>query len=200
MRRPSLKTRFSWLNVASVLVILVAIMLWVGFPVTTPSRAVDAPLPDGSEETTDLADLQCIQQVAEPLIEEEGDLISFLQDIYQAEDNNSQLLGEVTTEYDAFLERTNELLNEYATLKEGQTLDDALSQIAACEYFVAQHVTTVKAMMQDHNVRTGSAKVTYSLVLKLKDINEGLGELNETFAKIYGDFKTLSTKLVNTTD
>lgn len=212
------KFHISWLNLLSIVMILVAAGLFVSGAMPASEMLTSNALgagpgggggvtgDDDDDSTADSEEeVYCILQLAPELLEAESETISYLSQLFNMEDDNSTLVAEALNSETGngvfdFEDKAQELLDEYAVIHKNEDAESEFKKIEACEFFVDQHMRTVKALLQDHNLRTSSGKTTYTLVMKLRELNEGLRELNISFSKMYAGFKDVSDKLTNTTE
>lgn len=146
-----------------------------------------------------------IMNIKDTVLEEQEAVIDDLWELFLDDKLNSELLVDAYQRYDAFEAILNDLCQktdnpeEDNVITEDRPSEDILQDRMSCELYVSEHKALVKKMMENYNVESGGGKISFHLINKMKDINEGLRELNEGFGKMYGGFKTFADKLPGVT-
>lgn len=151
------------------------------------------------EETITWEEFQyCTDKVLPMVQEKEATLTEQISEIFLKDEWNSTLIEEINnlirTAFDEIYVEKNRIISEDPK-PAGYTVQNLSEEALNCESFIAMRERTIWAMVESHNIETSSAKSSYVLVRKLKDINEGLREMNIGFGKIYAGFKKFADKL-----
>lgn len=177
---------FSWINLVSASLVTLSLLLWF-------------VLPSFAEETETEEDLQCVVEITPPMMTYYSDITTFIGEHYQAEAPASDLLETAMLKFGEFETNMLALLEEHAVSQDGQAIEDESRDIKKCIEMVNLKILEVKQMIRNHHLGNAGRKTTYTLVTKLKEINEGLREMNQEFGEMYGLFTNLSNKLNSTT-
>lgn len=193
------------LNVISVLLLMTSVFLWIALPGMAQEEAVttesDSMTTDSeSEDETSDDNTECLEEIALPVMEAYNDVTTFLGQHYQSEDPASGLLETALLKFKQYETTMHELLLEYGVSEELQTIAQEGSEAKKCLDFVEIKIRQVEQILRNHHVQNASAKTTYTLVQKLKTLNDGLRDMATDFAEIYAQFKSLDSKLANTTE
>lgn len=178
-----------WLNALSFCLLSSSALLWVVLP----------GMAQESEETEDSSTTEetlCIEEVAIPVMEYYNDVTTFISQHYQSEDPATALLATALLKFDEYEANMNELLLTYNVAYAGEQLDEEHERERdACTNFVQQKIDEVEQLLRNHHLQNAGSKTTFTLVSKLKDINEGLRDMAKDFAEMSTLFKALDSKL-----
>jgi hypothetical protein len=196
------KWKISWLNLISIALLIVSVMMWQSPPQATLILADEAPTDSEEEEITWAEYEWCTDKLMPQIAEAEYELTVFIMDKFLEEKWNSEIVEEVSAEirekFDALHAERKRIFAEDAK-PDGYDIGTASEESLNCTEFIAMRERTIWAMTQSHNIETAGAKSSYMLVDKLKDINDGLREMNMSFGQVLAGFKQLSNKLTSTT-
>lgn len=200
------KWKISWLNIISILMIMIAGIIWFDSPRPTLILADEADTSTNDthdEETISWDEFQyCTDKILPMIQEKETELTEQISEIFLRDEWNSVLLGEVNTLIrEAFAEiyAEKERIIAEDPKPDGYTIQNLSEEAVNCENFIAMRERTVWAIAESHNIETAGSKSSYVLVRKLKDINDGLREMNIGFGQIYAGFKKFADKLPGVT-
>jgi len=188
MRLP--RPNLNWLSFG-----LIASALFVQMIV--PSLAQESAVDDGIREDR-VEDVVCINEISEDAAALTQDIIDFLGEHYLSEESNSTLIEGATQKFDEYRERMQALVAQFGAAQGYQGFGQEFDERQACTAFVNQQIRSVEQLLVNHSAENASAKQSFTFVTKLKDVNNGLRELNRDFGEYYGAFKTLADKLQNT--
>lgn len=190
------KTRFSWLNMVSATLVLCSLMIWM----VLPSFAQDS----GDEEEGEdygAENINCLdEELVIGMMGYYNDMTTFLGTHYESDEPASELLETALLKFDEFELNMYGLIIEQAVAQAGQSIDQETNEIKKCTELVSLKISEVEQMMRNHHLQNAANKTTYTLVTKLKDINDGLRDMNQDFAQMYALFKSLQSKLTAVTD
>lgn len=193
-----MRSRLNWLNWLSIGLLSASVCLWV----IAPGFAQEA---DDSEDALDAENTSCLSDDAEaglilPMLELYNDMLSFLDEHYQSEEPATALLETATLKFEQFEADMEALISTYAVAQVNQPSDQESAENQKCIDLVRLKIKEVELLMRNHHFQNAGAKTAYTLVNKLKDINDGLRDMAKDFADIQTEFKTLDAKLTNTTE
>lgn len=180
------------LNVISVSLLAGAVLIQFA----SPLRAQDIPSSTSSQNSPE--DTICLDEIAEPAAALTKDVIDFLNEHYQSEEPNSQLVDSAMEKFDEYRTRMLELVSQFGAAEGGQNIFTEYGEREACLNVVNDQIRSVERLLLNHNIETSGAKKSYALVTKLKEMNEKLRGLNRDFGEMYGAFKAFVDKLQNT--
>lgn len=184
------KRKFNLLNLLSLLLLSGALLLWF----ISPGFAQEGE--DGEDTETGENNI-CLVQIMPEAMAYYADVTTFISEHYLSQAPATELLDTALAKFNEFKKNMLALLNTYWVAEEGQPLDQESEEYAKCEAFIKTQIREVEQLLRNHHLANSSAKVTYTLVTKMKAINEGLRDLNENFARVYALFTTLSNTLTS---
>lgn len=187
----------SRLNLFSFGFLATSLFLWV----IAPGFAQET---DSTTETTQEPNTTCLSDDAEaglviPMLALYQDMVSFLDQHYQAEEPATALLETTLLKFDQFKLDMEDLLVTYAVSQPDQPTDQESEEIQKCINLVYLKIDEVEQLMRNHHLENAGAKTTYTLVTKLKEINDGLRDMTGDFADIQNEFNALRAKLTSVT-
>jgi len=176
--------------------ILVAGMIWFDTGAPTLIMADEA---EEEEEFISYEDYEWCTDRLLPMIQEtESELTLEISEAFLKDEWNSAIIQEVAASireaFDEIYAEKDWLLEEQATFP-GYSTEDSLQESLNCAAFIAMRERTIWALTESHNIQTSGAKSSYTLVRKLKDINDGLREMNMSFGQVYAGFKAFESNL-----
>lgn len=180
-----ISSRSKWLNVLSLALLSCSVLLWI----VVPGRAQE------STENT-----ECLQELAVPLMEYYRDVTTFIGQHYQSEAAASTLLTTALLKFDEYQSHMEDLLREYGISQANQSKEQERQEVTACLNFVQLKIDEVEQLLRNHHLQNAGSKTTYTLVNKLKDINEGLRDMARDFAEMNVLFKSFDSKLTSVTE
>jgi len=139
----------------------------------------------------------CLQQIMPEATAYYADVTTFISQHYLSEAPASELLDTALAKFKEFEKNMNALVKTYGVADAGQPIPQETDELSKCQTFVKIQIREVEQMLRNHHLANSSAKVTYTLVTKMKAINEGLRDLNKNFARMYALFTTLSNTLTS---
>ncbi|HCW32143.1 MAG: hypothetical protein UT36_C0002G0038 [Candidatus Peregrinibacteria bacterium GW2011_GWF2_39_17] len=191
---------FSKLNLLSTIFFLIGILIWIrpNHPVETvlgqetSAETLNNESPIPSQTTTNQ---ECIIEIADEIAILTADIVQFMEQLYLSEKPASQLAEQANEKFKTYRAQMRQLVTDYSKVKWGEISQEKLNELEACQTFTLKHLEPIEAIMEEHNLRNAGGKTTYTLVKKLKAINEKLGEMNRQLGDIFGAFKTFNDKL-----
>lgn len=191
----TLKKKFGFLNLFSLLLVSSALLLW--FIVPGFAQSASSTDMDDIDVTSDENNV-CLEQIMPQAMVYYADITSFISTHYLSEDSASDLLDTALAKFDEYKTNMHTLLATYRVADPGQPIAQEIDELnSQCATFVEVQIREVKQMLRNHHLANAGRKVTYTLVTQLKTINEGLRDMNEDFARMYALFTTLSNKLTS---
>ena len=188
------KWKISWLNIISICLLITAGMLFFGGPKPTLIMA-DETDNDGEEEVEVITwdDYQfCEEKLQEMVLEKEAELATTIEAAFLQNNWNSNIVKDVAdtirAAFDEIYTEKDRIMNEDVK-PTGYTNIDITTESTNCSSFIQMRERTMWALTESHNIETAGAKTSFVLVNKLKDINEGLREMNMSFARVYSGYK-----------
>ena len=179
------------LNLVSLVVLSMALMLQFMLPLYADEA--------DSETAVFEEDIVCIEEIAPEANALTQDAITFFEEHYRSEDPNSNLIEGAFEKFQEYEDRMNALLADFESTQAGKPIIGEFYERDDCSSFVNDQIRSVRQTLINHNVETAGAKKSYTLVTKLKEVNEGLRTLNSDFGQMYGSFKAFVDKIQNVT-
>ncbi|MFA5842085.1 MAG: hypothetical protein WC882_00170 [Candidatus Gracilibacteria bacterium] len=183
--------KFSLLNFATFMLLSGALLLWF----ISPGFAQEGEGTDAEPVENNI----CLQEIMPEAMVYYADVTTFISEHYLSQEPATELLDVALQKFNEFKKNMLALINTFYAEQEGAVIspDPENEEYAQCKLFIETQIRTVEQMLRNHHLANSSAKVTYTLVTKMKAINEGLRDLNENFARVYALFTTLSNTLTS---